>query len=98
MMADSAEYLALRRAEEAAEGHRQACRLLIEDIRRALPEAERRMAWTPAGAGALQKAEKAVAKVEETLDRADADTLEKHRAVLERVRSMLEKVLAQPQA
>lgn len=93
MMADSAQYLALRRAEEAAEGQRQACRLVIEEIRRVLPEAERRMAWTPAGAGALQKAEKAVEKVESTLDQSDVETLEKHRAVLERVLTMLEKVL-----
>ncbi len=95
MMADSAEYLAFRRAEEAAESHRQACRLVIDEIRRALPDAERRMAWTPVGASALRKAEKAVEKVESTLDQAPIETLEKHRTVLERVRQMLEKVLAE---
>ncbi len=97
MMEDSAEYTALRRAEEAAEGNRQACQLLLESLRKTLPEAKRRMSWTPVGANAVRKAEKAVQFVAAGLDEADATSLSKHRALLERVQVMVEKVLAQPQ-
>jgi molecular chaperone DnaK len=94
MMEDSAEHLALRRAEEAAESNRQACELLLETLRRTLPEAERRLAWSPTGANAVRKAGKAMETVAAGLSDADAKTLEKHRALLERVRAMVEKVLA----
>jgi molecular chaperone DnaK len=94
MMEDSAEYLALRRAEEAAEAERQACEALIAELHALLPEAERKMAWTPVGANAVRKARSAVQRVEEGIEGADAEGLKKQRSVLERVRAMLDKVMA----
>ncbi len=98
MMEDGAQYLALRRAEEAAEHNRQACAVLLESLRRILPDAERRMAWTPVGADAVQKAQLAVEHVAASLEDADAAMLEKHRALLERAQGIIERALASDDA
>jgi molecular chaperone DnaK len=94
MMEDSAAHLATRRAQEAAESRRQSCRVLIDELTRVFPDAARRLEWTPRGTDALQKAEQAVSAVERGLHEADLETLDKHLALLERVQSMLTKVLA----
>lgn len=94
MMAESAEYLARRRSEEAAENQRQACRVLVQDIHAILPEAERRMAHTAAGAEAVRKARDAVRRVEESLASAEGGALERHRALLERAKAMLGGVMS----
>ena len=93
MMEDSAGYLALRRAEEAAEGNRQACEVMIRKIKAGLPEAEKKVAWSPTAAAAIGKARKAVQMVEDALGASDPQTLEKHLALLERVEAMIEKVM-----
>ena len=94
MMEDSAEYLAHRRAQEAAEKNRQLCLVAIKRIQNRLPEAEKRMAWTPVGANAVKKARQAVQRVEESLADADAEQVEKHLDLLVRVETMIEKVMA----
>ncbi len=94
MMADSAEYLAYRRAEESKEDSRQACTRLIEKLKGVLPEAEKKMAWTPVGANAVEKARKAVQLVETGLSGADADALTKQHALLLRVEQMIDRALA----
>jgi molecular chaperone DnaK len=93
MMEDSAEYLALRRAEEAAEGNRQACEVMIQRLHARLPEAEKKVAWAPTAAAAIQKARKAVEMVEGALDASDPQTLEKHLSLLGRVEAMIDKVM-----
>ncbi len=94
MMADSAEYLAYRRAEESKEDSLQACTRLIRKLKSVLPEAEKKMAWTPVGANAVEKARKAVQMVEKGLDDADADALTKRHALLLRVEQMIERAIA----
>ena len=93
MMADSAEYLASRRAEESKEDSRQACSRLIAKLEGVLPEAEKKMAWTPVGATAVEKAKKAVTLVKTGLDEADADALTKQHALLLRVEQMIDRAL-----
>ena len=93
MMADSAEYLANRRAEESKEDSRQACTRLIEKLKDVLPVAEKKMAWTPVGANAVEKARKAVQLVETKLDGADQESLTKQHALLLRVEQMIERAL-----
>ncbi|GAB5542279.1 MAG: molecular chaperone DnaK [Sandaracinaceae bacterium] len=94
MMEDSAEYLAHRRAQEAAEKNRQQCLIAIRRIQDRLPEAEKRMAWTPVGANAVKKARQAVQRVEESLSEADPQQVEKHLSLLVRVETMIEKVMS----
>jgi len=93
MMSESAEYLAQRRAQESTEGDLQACKRLIAKLEGVLPEAEKKMAWTPVGTHAVEKARKAVHMVEKGLDGADDETLLKRHALLLRVEEMLERAL-----
>ena len=93
MVADSAEYLALRRAEEAAERSRQSCEVLIEEMTRMLPEAQDKLSDNPMGQSGIRSAQRAVEKVRASLSAADAELLESHRELLERMRDMLHKVM-----
>ena len=93
MMADSAEYLAFRRAEESKEDHFQGCTRLIRKLKELLPEAELKMSWTPVGAGAVEKARKAVQRVEKDLESVDSETLAKRHALLVRVEQMILRAL-----
>ncbi|MCB9596617.1 MAG: molecular chaperone DnaK [Sandaracinaceae bacterium] len=93
MMADSAEFLAFRRAEESREDSRQACSRLIAKLKGVLPEAEKKMAWTPVGANAVEKARKAVQLVETGLSGADDEALTKQHALLLRVEQMIDRAL-----
>lgn len=94
MMADSAEYLATRRAEEQTEGKRQACETLLERLRALLPEAEKQMAWTPLGSKSVESARKAVSLVGTGLADADEAALATHHELLLRVERMLQAALA----
>lgn len=93
MMADSAEYLAYRRAEESKEGGRQACERLIAKLSQMLPEAERKMAWTPVGANAIEKARQAMQMVAKGLEDADTETLTKRHALLLRVEQLIDRAM-----
>jgi len=93
MMAESADYLAQRRAQDSEEDDLQACNRLIAKLKEVLPEAEKKMAWTPVGTNAVEKARKAVHMVERGLESADSETLLKRHALLLRVEEMIERAL-----
>lgn len=93
MMEDSAEYFAYRRAQENPEGNRDACLELIGRLNAMLPEAEKKMAWTPVGANAVENARKAVKLVEDGLEDASEEARAKHVALLSRVEVMLQKAM-----
>ncbi len=94
MMADSTEYFAYRRAQESPETNEDECLQLIARLHALLPEAEKKMAWTPVGANAVENARKAVQLVEGRLEGSTPETQAKHIALLSRVEVMLEKAMS----
>jgi molecular chaperone DnaK len=94
MMEDAAAYIAERRAAEQAERHRQGIEVLLADLDRMLPEAERKVAGTPVAAAAITKARRAVDQVRAQVDGADREQLGSNLATLERLQGMLKQVLS----
>lgn len=93
MMSDAQRYMADRRAFEEQETARQGIEVLLADLERLLPEAEQKVAGTPAAAAAITKARKAVDHVRKQY-LADASKLGENLATLQRLSAMLKQVLA----
>lgn len=94
MMDDANAYIAERRAAEQTEKARQGIEVLLADLERMLPEAERKVAGTPVAVAAITKARKAVEHVRAHVRQADRDKLGADMAALEKLSGMLKGVLA----
>ena len=94
MMADASAYMAERRAEEAAERARQGIEVLLADLDRLLPEAEKKVQGTPVAQAAISKARKAIGVVRQSVQSGDRTKLGDNLATLEKLNGMLKQVLA----
>ncbi|MFO0685793.1 MAG: molecular chaperone DnaK [Sandaracinus sp.] len=94
MMEDASAYVAERRLAEQTEKARQGVEVLLADLERMLPEAERKVAGTPVAVAALTKARKAVEHVRASVRDADGEKLGTDMAALQKLSGMIKQVLA----
>jgi len=94
MMKDANDYLAERRAIEQTERARQGLEVLLADLEKLLPEAEKRVAGTPVAVAAITRARKAVEQVRGHVREADKDKLANDQAAMEKLSVMVKGVLS----
>jgi molecular chaperone DnaK len=93
MMRASHQFLASRRAGEHEERVRQTAEAAVAEVERLLPEAERRVSWTPAGTTTITRARELLEESRWHLAANDVEGLEQQLPRLDGIRSLLEKVL-----
>ena len=94
MMEDASAYMAERRAAEQNEKTRQGIEVLLADLEKMLPEAERKVAGTPVAVAAITRARKAVESVRAGVRDADGEKLGTDMVALQKLSGMLKQVLA----
>ncbi len=94
MMEDASAYIAERRAAEQTEKARQGIEVLLADLEKMLPEAERKVAGTPVAVAAITKARRAMEQVRAQVRGADRDKLGTDTLALQKLQGMLRQVLS----
>src|SRR5690606_13258755 len=92
MMADAADYMAQRRAQEAGERARQGIEVLLAELDRLLPDAEARLALTPIASTTLTKARQMAEHVRRVSRDSDPDVLAAHARELQELTEKLRNV------
>jgi len=94
MMHDAEPPSADRRPPREAGPNPQGIHVLLADLDRLLPQAEKKVAGTPVAAAAIVKARKAVEQVRHQVENGDPEKLGDNLATLQKLSGMLKQVLS----